>query len=396
MKGDKTWREIAAEKKGSLTMTKEYWDSERTGVMGKYGKLDVGKKRTHILDLSYTELKEWLKSIGEPASRADQIFKWAYRKSAVTFEDMIDLPSATRLKLDEQAVLTTLQPLKESISGDGQTRKVLFQLEDGKTIESTLMFYRKPGASRERRTVCVSSQVGCPIGCHFCATGQQGFERNLRPGEIIEQVLFFQRICGLPITNVVFMGMGEPLANYDSVLQAIANLNSPQGLGLGFRQITLSTSGLSPQIRELAKAGLQFELAISLHAATDVLRNRLVPINKKYPLDDLIAACRDYSVATGRLPFFEYALFKGINDSARDAEDLVGLLEDFKGSINLIVGNPTSDQQFCASSLKSALKFQKRLMDAGFRCMIRVSKGVDIDAGCGQLKSRWVETRPKS
>ena len=358
--------------------------------------------KVRILDLSYLHLKEWLGEIGEPAYRADQILKWAYQKMAGSFEEMTDIPLALRQKLESAAVLYTFKPLDKRVSGDGQTLKMLFQLDDGKTLESTLMFYGKSAENRERRTVCVSSQVGCPIGCYFCATGQQGFERNLRPGEIIEQILFFMRHIqnempergpGMSrrwITNVVFMGMGEPLANYDNVKQAVTMLNFSKGLNLGVRQITLSTSGLVPQIKQLATESLHLELAISLHAARNELRNKLVPINKKYPLEQLIPACLEYFEKTGRRPTFEYAMFDGLNDSLRDAEDLIKLIKGMNCSVNLIVGNPTSCQQFIPSPMKKALAFQTRLVEAGIRCMTRVSKGADIEAGCGQLRSRWI------
>jgi 23S rRNA (adenine2503-C2)-methyltransferase len=363
----------------------------------------MNQPQINILDLDYLQLKDWLKQIGEPAYRADQILKWVYQKLAASFDDMTDLPQALREKLSTEAILFNLIPLDKRVSRDGQTLKMLFRLDDGKTLESTLMFYRKSEDSRERRTVCVSSQVGCPIGCYFCATGQQGFERNLRPGEIIEQVLFFMRYIqnempergpGMSrrwITNVVFMGMGEPLANYENVKRAVTMLNFSKGLNLGVRQITLSTSGLVPQIRQLAEESLHLELAISLHAAKNELRNKLIPINKKYPLEQLIPACLEYFEKTGRRPTFEYALFEGLNDSLKDADDLVNLIKGMNCSVNLIAGNPTECQQFIPSPMKIALAFQNRLIEAGIRCMTRVSKGTDIEAGYGQLRSRWIE-----
>ena len=293
-----------------------------------------------------------------------------------------------------------MEPIKEWVSTDAQTRKVLFRLEDTNTIESTLMFFRNPGTGRERRTVCVSCQVGCAIGCHFCATGQQGFIRNLSTDEIIEQILFFMHNLSRSttetlkgqrqswLTHVVFMGMGEPLANYDNLRQAIAILNSPKGMGLGFHQVTLSTSGLVPQIRRIAGEDLQFQLAVSLHAANDELRNRLVPINRKYPLDQLISACKEYISKTNRNVFIEYALFDGVNDSIQNAEELVGLLDGLKCSINLILGNPIPSSDFQPSTRETALAFQKKLIASGIRTMLRVSRGADIEAGCGQLRSR--------
>ena len=287
--------------------------------------------------------------------------------------------------------LVTLEPLEEGVSADAQTRKILFRLEDGKTIESALMFSRSSASGRERRTLCVSSQVGCPVGCKFCATGQQGFERNLTPGEIIGQVLFFMRRFGGEepekgkgrgwLTNVVFMGMGEPLANYDNVIRAIATLNSPKGMGLGFHQVTLSTVGLAPQIRRLAAEDLQFQLAVSLHAASDKLRNRLVPVNKKYPLAELISACKEYAAKTGRKVFIEYALFDGINDSLNHADELARLLVGLPCSINLIHGNATGSNDFAPSTREAALAFQKKLIAGGIRTMLRVSRGADIEAG---------------
>ena len=363
--------------------------------------------KPHILDLAYPQLQELVVSLGEKAYRADQLLGWIYKKLASSFEEMSDISRPFRQKLIEETVLSTFTLLEEKISADKQTVKMLFRLEDNKTIESTLMFYKRTKAARERRTVCVSSQVGCPIGCYFCATGQQGFERNLRPGEIIEQILFFMRylrdknmteeldISRRWITNVVFMGMGEPLANYENLRKAIITLNSPQGLGLGLRQITLSTSGLAPQIRQLANEPLHLELAISLHAAKDELRNRLVPINQKYPLAELMSACKEYFARTGRRPTFEYALFAGINDSAKNADDLIRLLGDFNCSVNLIVGNPTSSREYRPSPLDQAVIFQKILIAGGLRTMIRVSKGADIEAGCGQLKSRWISGSAK-
>lgn len=354
--------------------------------------------RVNIMDFTPAQLQEYVKSLGESAYRADQILQCIYRDYLTNFGDMTTLNPALKQKLAEQAGLTTLEQLEEKVSADGQTRKLLFRLEDGNTIESALMRSVDSRTGRERHTVCVSSQVGCPIGCPFCATGQQGFVRNLSPGEIIEQVLYFVRRFDKPdkqekgkerrwLSNVVFMGMGEPLANYANVQQAIAMLSSTKGLGLGIHQITLSTSGLVPQIQKLTEEGLGYQLAISLHAANDELRSRLVPINKKYPLAQLIPACKEYCHKTGRSVFIEYGLFDKINDSSKDAQSLVKLLKGLPCSINLITGNPT-DSNFQPSSREAALAFQKILIDSGTRTMLRVSRGADIEAGCGQLRSR--------
>ena len=355
-----------------------------------------------VLDLTPVQLADFIKSLGEPVSQADVLLKSVYRKCASTFEEMNGLKTSLKEKLAKHAVLGVLEPLEEKVSADGQTRKVLFRLEDGKTIESTLMFSKITRTGRVRHTVCISSQVGCPVGCNFCATGRQGFERNLTTGEIIGQVLYFTRRFGCALSdegkkadrgwlsNVVFMGMGEPLSNYDNVRQALVIINSPKGFGLGVHQVTLSTSGFAPQMLQLAGEGLQYQMAVSLHAANDELRSRLVPINRRYPLAVLITACREYVSKTGLKIFFEYALFSGINDSMHDAEELIRLLNGLSCSVNLIVGNPAGSNEFIPSSIEVAHDFQKRLIAGGIRTMLRVSRGADIDAGCGQLKSRWL------
>jgi 23S rRNA (adenine2503-C2)-methyltransferase len=357
-------------------------------------------KSPRILDQTCPQLKELVVSLGGPAYRADQLLKWIYPKLASSYMEMSDLPLSWREKLASETTLFTLTPLDERKSVDGQTLKMLFRLADGKTIESTLMSYDQSGAARERRTVCISTQVGCALGCGFCATGQQGFERNLRPGEILEQVLYLARMVKggkqlsaaeysrRPVTNVVFMGMGEPLANYENLWQAIEMLNSKAGMDLGARQITISTAGLVPQIRRLAGESLHIELAVSLHAPNDHLRDRLMPVNKKYPLAELIPACREYFMKTGRRPTFEYALFQDINDSLENAVALAQLLKGLNCSVNLIAGNPTACRDYRSSSLKQASAFQARLTARGIISTIRESRGADIEAGCGQLRSR--------
>jgi 23S rRNA (adenine2503-C2)-methyltransferase len=360
-------------------------------------------KPINILDFTPGQLADFIKQLGEPVSQADVLLKSIYRDCAAGFEDMASLRPSLKQKLAERASLAILEPLEEKVSADGQTRKVLFRFEDGKTVEATLMFSRITRTGRERRTVCVSSQVGCPVGCKFCATGLQGFERNLTPGEILGQVLYFSRRFGSTakkpgnsvekgwLTNVVFMGMGEPLANLDNVRAALEVINSPRGFGLGLHQVTLSTSGLIPQMLELADEAPQFQMAVSLHTANNELRGHLVPINKKYPLEELVAACREYSLKTGRKIFIEYALFSGINDSTKDADDLVRLLDGLSCSVNLILGNPAGATDFKPSGRETALAFQRRLINGGVRTMLRVSRGADIEAGCGQLRSRWLE-----
>jgi 23S rRNA (adenine2503-C2)-methyltransferase len=309
---------------------------------------------------------------------------------------MTDLPQAFRQKLAQQVNLHTLTPIHEARAKDG-TVKILFNLKDGKTVETALMKFPSTGG-KHRYTVCISTQVGCPIGCPFCATGQQGFERNLTPGEIIDQVLYFARYLqdktigreGERIKNIVFMGMGEPLVNYGALWQAIEMLNSPDGFGLSARSMTISTAGLIPGIERLSNEKLQVGLAISLHASDNKLRDKLVPINKKYPLEELIPACREYFACTGRRVSFEYALFNGVNDSIVQAQSLADLIQGMNCHVNLISANQTTNQKMQPSPRNTVLAFQQELKNRGINCTLRLSRGQDIDAGCGQLRSRFL------
>jgi len=343
-----------------------------------------------ITDLTDSQILELMVEWGKPVYRAKQLRSWVYQRLADSFDEMTELPEPLRQKLTQQTRLHSLTPKHEVVGKDG-TAKTLFTLADGKTIESTLMPY--PAEEPARHTLCVSTQVGCPIGCPFCATGQQGFERNLTPGEIVDQVLYFARQLREQqnsVTNLVFMGMGEPLANYDNLLQAIGMLNSPDGFGLGARHITISTAGLVPQIKRLSLEKLQVGLAVSLHASDNSLRNKLVPINKKYPLEVLIPACQEYFKETGRRASFEYALFKGINDSVRHARSLARLVGDSDCHINLIRANHTTNQAFQPSVSGIVTAFEKELKRLGVACTLRQPRGLDIDAGCGQLRSRFI------
>jgi len=351
-----------------------------------------------LLDLTYAQLRELLASWGEPSFRADQVWGWLYRSLVSDFNQMRNLPKDIRARLGEAAHLQTLTPLAESVSADGLTGKVLFALRDGETIESVFMRYER------RRTVCVSTQVGCPIGCPFCATGQSGFARNLTAGEIVEQVLYFAREVrdqengqqgpDSLITNVVFMGMGEPLLNYEATWQAIETLNDARGFGLGARRMTLSTVGVVPGIQKLSQERLQVGLAVSLHAPTDRLRDKLVPLNRRYPLRQLMAACRDYVQNTGRRITFEYALIEGINDSLEQAQQLGRLLEGLTCHVNLIPLNPTIGSPYQPSARKMALAFQRELERRGIPTTMRVGRGIDIQAGCGQLRGRREHASP--
>jgi 23S rRNA (adenine2503-C2)-methyltransferase len=354
-----------------------------------------------LTDLNIAEVNKLVVSLGEPAYRAKQLLAWVYQKLAVSLDEMTDLPLSFRQKLAARVNLHTLIPAHEAIAKDG-TVKVLFSLNEGNTVEAALMSYPVDKTKSHRYTVCLSTQVGCPIGCPFCATGQQGFERNLTPGEIIDQVLYFARRLqdrsnsreGDKIDNIVFMGMGEPLANYEALWQAIEMLNSPDGFGLSARSMTVSTSGLLPGIKRLSNEKLQVGLAISLHSADNTLRNKLVPINKKYPLEELLPACREYFEKTGRRVSFEYALFDGVNDSHAQAQVLADLIQGMNCHVNLIAANNVSNQAYRPSPKNKVLAFQQELKNIGINCTLRQSRGQDIDAGCGQLRSRFLS--PKS
>ncbi len=330
--------------------------------------------------------------LGQSAYRAGQIEHWLYKELADSYDEMRNLPKDLRQEMADRAEINCIEPVNEATSRDGTT-KALFKLTDGKTIETALM--RHPdGKGKWRHTICVSTQAGCAIGCPFCATGQQGMERNLTPGEIIDQVIFFTRRMREndtgAVPNVVFMGMGEPLANYDVLMRAIDILNSPDGLSIGARSMTVSTAGLVPGIERFSGEKRQVRLAVSLHAANDALRNRLVPLNKRYPLKRLMAACRKYVEVTGRRITFEYILFAGVNDSARQAKELAALLTGLKCHVNLIAANPTGNDAFSPPAHNVVLAFQHELQRHHIPCTVRRRKGVDIDAGCGQLRSRFV------
>ena len=338
-----------------------------------------------LYDLNQVELEEWLASLGQPRYRARQIWRWLYKGLATDFVQMSDLPAPLRAELGHLALTGTLQPSGDVYSPDRLTHKVLFNLTDGETVETVLMRYR------QRNTVCISTQVGCAMGCVFCATGQMGFVRNLTAGEIVEQVLHFARVLRSPgarVTHVVFMGMGEPLANYRAVWQAVETLNNADGFGLGARRMTLSTVGLVPGIRKLAQEQLQVNLAVSLHAPDDDLRQRLLPINQRYSLNDIVTVCRDYVKATGRRVSIEYALIAGVNDSVEQAERLAGLLRDLLCHVNLIPLNPTDGSPLRPPSRERVNLFRAELEKHHLSTTVRVRRGIDIQAGCGQLRSR--------
>ena len=337
-----------------------------------------------FFDLSLESLKAELKSIGLPDFRAKQLFQAFYVDLVAGVEDVTTLSKDLRQKLSEKMVFSKLKPIQRMLSTDGETIKTLFELPDGRTIETVLMHYD------ERQTLCISSQAGCAMNCVFCATGQMGFARNLTTGEIVEQVLHFARELkqtGNSVTNVVVMGMGEPFNNYEAVMAAVDLLNDPLTLNLGARRITISTVGLVPEILRFASEKRQINLAISLHAANDELRASLLPIDKKYPLYELMLACREYIEQTHRRLTFEWALIQGVNDQEKDAYELAKILKGMICHVNLIQLNPTKKYQGKTPSTATALAFQAILTENGIPCTIRLRRGIDIHAGCGQLAS---------
>lgn len=339
-------------------------------------------KKLLIYDLDLDTLESQIKALGQPGFRAKQIWTALYQTFRVSPDEITTLPKDFREKISQSFSFQALTPVKALESKDGRTIKTLFRLNDGNYIEAVLMFYD------ERRTLCISSQSGCGVGCSFCATGQMGLRRNLSSGEIIAQVLYYARYLDEideHVTNVVVMGMGEPFHNYDNVIEAINRLNDPKAFGLGARRFTISTVGITPRIIQFADEGYQYNLAISLHTVDDTLRTAIIPINKKYPVTELISACRYYVKQTSRRVTFEYALIQGVNDSIEDAEALADKLRGMICHVNLILLNPTSTYGEQATSAEQAGAFCDTLESHNISCSIRMRRGIEIQAGCGQL-----------
>ena len=333
------------------------------------------------------ELEALVASFGEPAYRGRQVFEWIHRHGVVEPSAMTNLPRSLR----ECLSAARSEEVRRLTSVDGLTSKLLLRLRDGQEIEAVEM-----NTESGRKTICVSTQAGCAIGCVFCVTGQFGFARNLEAGEVVEQVLRFAD-AERPVSNVVFMGMGEPLANYEETLRAIRLFTHPLGLRLGARRITLSTSGLVPQMRQLASEGLQIGLAVSLHAPDDELRSTLMPINRRWSIAEVVAAADHYADVTGRRVSYEYTLMRGVNDSDELAQQLVDLLHGRLCHVNLIPLNPSEDASLHASSAERALAFEARLRGGGIAATIRVNRGRDILAACGQLRlANKAVSRPPS
>jgi len=342
--------------------------------------------KVNLYNLSFSDVEERLAGLGHKPFRARQIWEWVYQKYAVSFDEMTNLPLAMRTQLGEVLTFGEFTAVSSQHSSDGQTTKVLFQLPDGELIETVLMKYQK------RRTLCISTQVGCAMGCVFCATGQMGFFRNLSTGDIVAQVMHFAHQLAQEeqrVTNVVFMGMGEPLHNYDNTLNAVDRLIDPSGFKLGSRKITISTVGLVPAIRRYADEQRQTRLAISLHAATDAERNRLIPVGRKWPIAELMDACRYYISLTGRRLTFEWALIHKENDTQEQAQALGNLLQGMLCHVNLIPLNPTEGYSGGPSNRERVEDFQQELARFGVSSTVRVRRGIDIQAGCGQLRDRY-------
>ena len=360
-----------------------------------------------ILDLSRENLVSEIMDMGEKRFRADQLWRSLYNDGAESFDEMSTLSKPFRKSLSEKFSINPIDEALSLTSADGSTSKSLFRLHDGELIETVLMRYESDGHRRNRKTACISTQAGCALGCTFCATGQQGFRRNLSVGEIVAQVIAMQRTASAEdeaeiaagnrtkgelqgVTNVVFMGMGEPLANYNNTLAAVRVLNDGQGVNIGARHITLSTVGLIPEILKLADEELQINLAISLHAPDNATRSQTMPINQRYPVEQLIRACHQYADKTKRRIFFEYVLLKEQNDSIEQAQKLGRLLNGLHCHVNLIPVNPTKQGPFEQTDQSAARIFQGGLKQYGIPSTIRMEKGIDINAGCGQLRDRVI------
>lgn len=357
-----------------------------------------------IYDLSLPELTALFTSWGEPTYRASQVWQGLYRQYWNAPDEFTNLPKPLREKLAASLRFEAIRPVRYLQSSDRQTRKTLFALQDGALIEAVLMKYGDPaaqppppyhplgegrrGEGKKRRTLCISSQAGCAMGCAFCATGQMGFKRHLTSGEIVAQVMYYARMLkerGEHVTNIVVMGMGEPFHNYDNTMAAIDRLNDPDGYNFGARRITLSTVGLVPMMRRFADEKRQVNLAVSLHAIHDEARASIMPVNKKYNLAELLEACRYYVEKTGRRITFEWALIHGVNDSPEIARQLAARLRGLLCHVNAIPLNPTAGYSGQATNRQRAEAFKESLEQAGVACTIRVRRGIDIQAGCGQL-----------
>jgi 23S rRNA (adenine2503-C2)-methyltransferase len=365
----------------AMNITDGQFESFACGRVERESRVETMTAQQMICGMERDELGELCGEMGLPGYRTDQIWRWLYVQRVEDWESMKNLPAELRKAFSERLSIRIATPVK-TVGKTDDARKVLVELNDGQKIEEVLI------PAKDRRTVCVSTQVGCRYHCVFCASGQGGFVRNLDAGEIVEQVLIASRTEGFGVpTHVVFMGIGEPLDNYDGSLKAIRVINDKDGLNIGARRITISTCGIVPGIRRLMEEGLQFELSVSLHAANDELRTELMPVNRKYGLGELMEVCREYTDKTGRIITFEYALVKEVNDSEKNMHDLVGLLKPFNCRVNLIPLSPVEEYEGRASEPGVAQEFVERLGRAGVNATLRWSKGGSVRAACGQLRA---------
>ena len=337
-----------------------------------------------IKSMTPEELAAYFKELGQPPFRAKQVFRWLYR-GVTSFDEMTDLPKALREQLEERCFLTVPKVARKQVSAIDGTIKYLWELADGNCIETVLMRYQ------HGNTVCVSSQVGCRMGCAFCASTIAGRVRDLTPSEMVDQVLFTQLDSGAHISNIVLMGIGEPLDNFDTVMKFLQLVNHPEGLNIGMRHISLSTCGLTEKIDKLAQLGLQLTLSVSLHAPDDETRSQIMPINRSVGVDKLMDTCRRYFKTTGRRISYEYAMIDGVNDSDRQADLLAGLLKGLPGHVNLIPLNDVEESPLKPS--RRVAQFQKRLESHGVTVTVRRRLGSDIDASCGQLRRKAMKEK---
>ena len=344
--------------------------------------------------LSPAELQDWLGARGHAPYRATQVSRWLYRRPAGSFEAMTDLPAALRQELAEGFRFSSVAPVSVAAADGGLTHKYLFRLDDGELLESVAMHYPRTARSSERTTVCLSTQVGCAVRCPFCATGLAGLRRNMTASEVVDQVLEVSRRElgeGRRVSHLVYMGMGEPLQNLDATLESARRFTGAAAVGLGVRRVTISTSGVVPGIEALAASGLGVNLAVSLHAPEDELRDRLVPINRKWPIKAVLAAADDYADRTGRRVSYEYVMLGGVNDAPERADQLGRLLRGRLAHVNLIPYNPIPGDPYRASSPRDIEVFRGRVRQHDIECTVRDTRGRDIAGACGQLRAEALD-----
>ena len=339
---------------------------------------------THLRSMTQEELGQCLKELGQPAFRAKQVFSWLH-KGVRGYEEMTNLPKALRQAMQERYPLNAPRVLRKQESQKDGTIKYLWELADGNCVETVLMRYHYGN------TVCISTEVGCRMGCAFCASTLGGLVRRLEPYEMLDQVLFTQVDSGLPVGHIVLMGIGEPLDNFDNVMRFLELVNHPDGMNISMRHISLSTCGLVPGIDRLAEKKLQLTLSVSLHAPTDEIRNTIMPVNKAYPTEELLQACRRYYERTGRRISFEYAMIHGVNDTEEAARTLLRRLSGLPAHMNLIPLNHVEESPLKPSTRQAVQRFQQLLEDGGIRATVRRTLGSDIDASCGQLRRKYTK-----